>query len=727
MAIAGKPNHKRWLQRLRSWDFTLGTVVLLAFLIAVLVGAVFDIGISASKKEERVQASELKGQLAQFLLSTREPDGSSLLENPAEFSAVSRPLSIVTLRRSFFSYLLRTGNAKAFNTGDITFEAPRPCQVEYPGSRREGELGGNLRACFAVVPGDQAGRYVYFSLRYPSSKIERHRAGRQLTEVNRVVLIFNGHRENRLTLAYQVPPLARSRYPSQLARFEQIHEISGFVASEGGVSSRLVSGQAYESQVKEGGSAPQNFVTVVGRLDASFLLPSGTEEPWPPNELKRIAIGVKVYDKAESDSETAVLFDVPPGKVGTPVVSLTQAYLAAVPSRASLLVTSADSGGKERIIWRSDEAAITQSSTRLDGWWQNIADSWSELIISKGVLQSAPVQAGETIRISGLGNANALMTATPFTLPDLATRAFTWISAAVALIAILVFHWGHNALKLRRLRAVAYAMTVRPTGGGDLKKFSARNENGTLARVFYLLLTKSRSRDANLVKRLRKQEFLRAERLRLAEAHVQNRKAILDAIGHEIRAPLQSLVNATKDQEVVQQKLARIRRAVEALHTATSVEDGLRSGDIAMAPHNLADWLQRFANNLNEDGKGVEYVGPAHEVLVQMDSMQLEQILDNLLENAERFRVPGSNIELRLTESGSLIELAVFNCGQPIPETDIERIFDLGVTDSDAPGNSGLGLFASRIYALAMDATLNARNEVDGVSLVLQFPRLVLD
>lgn len=88
-----------------------------------------------------------------------------------------------------------------------------------------------------------------------------------------------------------------------------------------------------------------------------------------------------------------------------------------------------------------------------------------------------------------------------------------------------------------------------------------------------------------------------------------------------------------------------------------------------------------------------------------MDSMQLEQILDNLLENAERFRVPGSNIELRLTESGSLIELAVFKCGQPIPETDIERIFDLGVTDSDAPGNSGLGLFASRIYALAMDAT----------------------
>lgn len=727
MAIAGKPNHKRWLQRLRSWDFTLGTVVLLALLIAVLGGAVLDISTSASKKEERVQASELKGQLAQFLLSTREPDGSSLLENPAEFSAVSRPLSIVTLRRSFFSYLLRTGNAKVFKTGDITFEAPRACQVEYAGSRREGALEGNLRACFAVVPSDQAGRYVYFSLRYPSSKIERHRPGQQLTEVNRVVLTFKGHRESQLTLAYQLPPLARSRYPSQLARFEQIHEISGFAASEEGLSTRLVSGQAYESQVEEDGSAPQNFVTVVGRLDASFLQPFGTEGPWPSTELKRISIGVKVYDRTESASETTVLFDVPPGMEGTPLVSLTLAYLAAVPSRASLQVTSSGTGGKGRVIWRSDEAAIAQSSTRLDGWWQDIADSWSELIISKGVLQSAPVQANETIRISGLGNASASLTATPFTLPDLATRAFTWISAAVALIAILAFYWGLNVLKLRRLRAVAYAMTVRPTGGGDLKKFSARNENGTLARVFYLLLTRSRSRDANLVKRQRKQEFLRAEKLRLAEAHLQNRKAILDAIGHEIRAPLQSLVNTTKDQEAVQQKLARIRRAVEALHTATSVEDGLRSGDVAMTPHNLAGWLQRFAKNLDEDGRAVEYVGPTHEVLVQMDSMQLEQILDNLIKNAERFRIPGSNIELRLSESSSLIELAVFNCGVPIPETDIERIFDLGVTDSDAPSNSGLGLFASRIYALAMDATLNARNEFDGVSLILQFPRPDLD
>lgn len=723
MATAGKPHRNRWVQRLLRWDFTLGTVALLVLLIFTLFGAVADISISANQKEQRVQESELKGQLAQFLLSTRELDGSSLLENPAEFSAISRPLSIVTLRRSFFSYLLRTGNAKAFEIGDINFEAPRACQVEYPGAHKSGGLAGNLQACFAAVPGDQSGRYVYFSLRYPSSRIERHRSGRRLTEVNRVVLTFSGQRDGSLTLAYQVPPLARSRYPSHLARFEHIHELSGFATGEGGMPSRLVSGQAFESQIEEDGNSARNFVTVVGRLDAAFFQTSSSDETWPSSSLKKIFIGVKVYDKAAPEEEPELLFDVPAGQVGTPLVSLTQAYLTAVPSRASLQVSSVSLDDTRRVIWRSDDAGISQSTTRLDGLWQTLADRWSEFVISKGVLQSSSITASQIIRIGGLTNASAELTSTPFTLPDLATRAFTWISGAVGLIVVLALYWGYNVLKLRRLRGTAYAMAVRPTAGGDLKQFAARNEIGTLGRVFYLLLKRNRSRDTNLVKRLRGQESRRAERLRLAEAHVQNRKAILDAIGHEIRAPLQSLVNTTKNDQAVQQKLSRIRRAVDALYEATSVEDGLRSGEIAMAPHNLVDWLKRFAHNLNEDGREVEYVGPTGEVVVEMDSIQLEQILDNLLDNAQRYREAGSNIELRLSQSDSLVELAVFNRGPSIPEEYMDRIFDLGVSDNNASGNGGLGLFAARIYALAMEVTLRARNEGDGVSLVLQFPR----
>jgi len=723
VATSGK-RHRRWLQRARRWDFTLRSIVWLTLLVVFLSGAVLDISISAREKEHRVQESELRGQLAQFLLSTREPDGSSLLENPQEFSAVTRPLSVVTLRRSFFTYLLRAGNARSFQVSDINFEAPRACQVEFLGAQRDGALAGGLHACFAAVPDDQAGRYVYFSLRYPSSKVHRHRSGRPLADVNRVVLSFKGQKETKLTLSYQVPPLAKSRYPSQLDRFTELHEVSAFASGEGGLPSRFVSGQAFERAEEEEGRATQNFVTVVGRIDAALFQSTAQDEVWPSPALKRVSIGVKVYDKGEGEEEPQVTFDVSAGKSGTPLVSLTQAYLAAVPSRASLQVSAAGPGTAQRILWRSDDAGISQSTTRLNSMWQSLADRWSELVISKTILQTTPVSVTQTVRMLGLGSASATLTATPFTLPDLATRAFIWVSAAFVVIVLLALDWGFYVWKLRALRSTAYSMAVRPSSGGDLQKFSAKDEIGTLSRVFSILLRRNRSRDAKLVRRLRAAEAQRSEGLRLAEAHIQNRKAILDAIGHEIRAPLQSLLNTTKDNSAVQQKLTRIRRAVEALHQATSVEDGLRSGEIAMEPHDLSDWLQRFANNLAADGKRVVYVGPSSPVIVDIDSIQLWRILDNLLDNADRFRIPGTDIELRLTLYEDDVTVAVFNQGPRIPPAHLERIFDLGVSDSNAQGSSGLGLFASRIYGLAMKLTLHARNESNGVSLVLQFPRL---
>jgi len=110
------------------------------------------------------------------------------------------------------------------------------------------------------------------------------------------------------------------------------------------------------------------------------------------------------------------------------------------------------------------------------------------------------------------------------------------------------------------------------------------------------------------------------------------------------------------------------------------------------------------------------------EVKVNVDTILLEQILDNLIDNAHRYRTEGTDIELRLSVLVSGIELSVFNQGPPIPEPDIERIFDLGVSDSTDLGSGGLGLFASRIYGLAMALTLHASNESNGVSLTLRFP-----
>jgi signal transduction histidine kinase len=689
---------------------------------ALLCGAILDVVSSAQEKDQRVQESELRGQLAQFLLSIREPDGSSLLDNPAEFSPASRPLSVVTLRRSFFTYLLQTGNARSFKAGDISFEPPRACLVEFQRVKKSADSADSLQACFAAVPGDQTGRYVYFSLRYPSSKVQRHRPGRPLDDVNRVVLTFDGQKETRLTLAYQVPPLARSRYPSQLLRFDEVHELAGFASNEGGQPSRLLSGQAFERQVKEDGNASRNFVTMVGRLDVALLLPQGVDEAWPSRTLKGVKIGVRVFDLPNPQQEPEVLFDIPPGTEGRPLVSLTQAYLAAVPSRATLQVTTAASAKSQTVLWRSDDAEFAQSPTRLDGRWQEVADKFSEIFFAEPALEGRFVSTKQSIRIGGTTTATATLTSTPYTFPDIAARALIWISGALVLIVLLSVDWGFYIWKLSKIRSRAYAMAVDRFADRSLGPFGGRSETGTLARVLNVLLRRIRSRDLLLARRQRAEHALRSEHLRLAEGQVQTRNAILDAIGHEIRSPLQSLLNSTKDEPIVQQKLTRIRRAVEALGAARSVEDGLRSGEIAASPHDLAAWLSTFAYNLNEDGKGVVYKGPESSVIVNIDSMRLEDILDNMIDNAQRHRVAGSDIELRLLVSDSDVSVHVYNRGPSIPEEDLERIFDLGVSNSASPGSSGLGLFASRVYGQAMEVTMHAENQDQGVAMVLRFP-----
>jgi signal transduction histidine kinase len=230
-----------------------------------------------------------------------------------------------------------------------------------------------------------------------------------------------------------------------------------------------------------------------------------------------------------------------------------------------------------------------------------------------------------------------------------------------------------------------------------------------------------------MVRRTFLDERRRAEFLRLAEAHVQNRKAILDAIGHEIRSPLHTLLSKTRDNPDIQKDLTRVRRAVEALHDATSVEDGLRSGEIVITKQDLAEFLRRFSSNLAEAGKPVAYVGPSSEVFASIDPIQLEQILDNLIDNAMRYRWPDTSIEMRLKPDGLGqglgVTLEVFNQGPLIPAADLERIFVLGFSGSSLPENRGLGLAVSRIYGLAMGLTLRARNESTGVAFIVTFPR----
>lgn len=684
----------------------------------VISGATYDLVTSASTKDQQVQASELRGELAQFLLSIRDADGSTLLENPVEFSAASRAITVVSLRRFPFVYWLSAENAKRFKAADIAWEAPRACQVEY--AARQQSVASPLQACFAAVPADPSGHYVYFSLKYPSAKLVRHLAGHSIATADRVEVTFAGSKQTTLTLVFEAPPLAAARYPSQMARFEDVHELTAFLGGDTARPTKMVSGQVFERDVEDTRTSTKHVVTILGRIDSAILTANASETSlWPEGSIKLQSIGVRVFaHSGGEDAAPATLFEVVPGEKGAPLVSLSQAYLAAIPSRAHLEVTAAARNSSTRTVWRSDDIGFTQLP-RLPGVWQAISDWWAGKAIATSVTNAPLVTVRQSVTVAGMPLAIATLTAAPVALPDIATRAFTWLTVAALLIVLLGTDWGVYLFRLLRLRGTAFSMVVRHTNAGNLDSYIGRErEIGTLARIFDLLIRRSRTRSTNALNRNRR----KADELRVAEAQVLNRKAILEAIGHEIKSPLQSLLTLMAEDAEAQKYLERIRRAVNALYDAASVETGLKSEDIVIARHDLGAFLSRLAVNLTVNGKPVVYKGDPAGIFVEFDPIQLEQILDNIIDNAMRYRMGNTNIELRLTNGEQGLELAVFNQGPGIANADLERIFGLGVSDSESGENTGLGLFASRAYALAMGVTLDAKNVDRGVAFTLQFP-----
>lgn len=215
-AIAGRFSEHPRVKRLRRWwsarNFTLTMALGGLTLLILTVLAIADFVRAAKAKDEMHQKSVLRSQLAEFLLSTREPDGSSLLENPVENTRSSRPAQVMTIRRPFFTYFLTRDNQRSFQADEIRFTPPRSCSTEFPVETSRGGVqpraGANntMQACFAALPQDPAGRFLYFALRYPSPPITRHSPGKPLADSDRVILQFAGQRTMTLTLAFEATP-----------------------------------------------------------------------------------------------------------------------------------------------------------------------------------------------------------------------------------------------------------------------------------------------------------------------------------------------------------------------------------------------------------------------------------------------------------------------------------------------------------------------------------------
>jgi len=699
------------LAKLQRHPITFGLVFSGLFLPGVILYAIVDFVSTAKKKDDQAQSAALKGEAAQFAFALRDDEGIPLVDNPVVLAPLYRKNQVISIKKPFFTYLLNRANAKTFEASNLNWRPPRSCSVDFPiwNSQIKSETSpvNLIRTCFATVKNDLTGRYLYFSLRYPTDGVIRHVAGEALSAGSSVRLEFIGAKTTKITLVYGIPTLAKERYPSQKERFEKVHELSGYYADDSRVLIRSISGQAYEKMLELGGRGPENYVTMLGRVDANVLLAANENL----DDLTKMKIGVEISDVESSGATKGAVVQIPSDLKGESVISLEKLYRTQVKSSASLDLYDF-STSKDRPIWQSKSLAATSGPP--PSWLQQLSDWLADLLVKNLNFRREAEAAKQEVLGPGLF---LTLKDEKASLPDIATRSLLFLTAALVIIVLLEGFWFYIVFfHVRGVIRVAFRFTLSPLSRENLPSYKWKNEITLLGRIVNLLIRKLRSRGDGL-RRSQKRE---RDKAHSREQHMKSRQRILDAMGHELRSPLQTLMNTTKGDDL--RVLERMNRAVEALAEATSIEQGLRNNRVVVTRGDLAEYLQKFCTNMAST-YGLAYHGKSSNIFARYDEINLEQVICHILENAKAYRQNGTLIEIRLSENEDAITLEIFNQGPPIEEDRLDAIFELGES-TGGEGNFGQGLFVAQMYiVVGMKGSIFAENQGNGVSFVIGLPK----
>ena len=192
----------------------------------------------------------------------------------------------------------------------------------------------------------------------------------------------------------------------------------------------------------------------------------------------------------------------------------------------------------------------------------------------------------------------------------------------------------------------------------------------------------------------------------------------LSVVVHDLRAPLaiisgyaQLLRKEAADRdghegdlralETIGSHAARLNRMISDLMEASRIE--IRKLALQRQQTNLLAMVERLAEDARQTApdRPVEVVAPNPEACVALvDPERLDQVLDNLLQNAIKYGTPGTPIQMAVTCDPRTVQIRITNHGQGFSPQEATRLFrrfhrTSAATKSRSEG-LGLGLYIAR-------------------------------
>ncbi|ABR54351.1 integral membrane sensor signal transduction histidine kinase [Methanococcus vannielii SB] len=229
----------------------------------------------------------------------------------------------------------------------------------------------------------------------------------------------------------------------------------------------------------------------------------------------------------------------------------------------------------------------------------------------------------------------------------------------------------------------------------------------------------------------------RAERIEESYDELKDRDKLktelLSAVSHELRTPLTSIkgylellregaagkLTETQKEfiEVVYENVNRLRRHVENIKDLVKVDSlenkvKLDGVNIKNAVSEIIDNVKNFANE-----KNVVLLQDIDNVVIKGDRIKINQVLENLVENAISFTKPYSKVTVGGYTEGENFHLEVTDQGVGIPKEELNNIFKDFYSESfsskvENVGDPNFGLIACKKIIEAHEGSIWVESRV---------------
>jgi signal transduction histidine kinase/HAMP domain-containing protein len=230
-----------------------------------------------------------------------------------------------------------------------------------------------------------------------------------------------------------------------------------------------------------------------------------------------------------------------------------------------------------------------------------------------------------------------------------------------------------------------------------------------------------------------------------AQHEVQRmRTELISAVSHELRTPLgfiksyattllredTPIAPETRRHflEIIDEETEKLEHMIEELLDVSRLQAGRLP--IELSPILLGEIVARAIDKVRPtveaEGHMVSLRLPEEPVAVFADALRIEQVVDNLVENAARYSDPGTPIEVTLGAEEGHVLLGVTNVGGGVPTAELEQIFEPFYRGAEAKQRrvrgAGLGLAICRGIVEAHGGRIWVENADHRTTFLLTLP-----